>query len=279
MNKRFFFCCILMFLIGIPGFSQTTFTVNKTCSRKQIEPKEKKTEILKKQIKYLTDKDYMIKHEIIDEDDFFSKFILNRDNDNFSLTYVSNSKTEKLYTITFMQSNTIKINNTDMYMLKKESYLNFYNDLLSNKSIFSFFNFLVYCHYFFLDDILQDLPIDFYKYKYEIIEGSFLVQSPDSSLKLPHSIVYKYDEYGNLVIESKCMDENFIGLTFYNVYKQNENSLSVGKIQIKYFEKQSKKYDLKFNYKTNTITVSGESMHSYFTDIVNYFYQTIHSLR
>lgn len=173
-----------------------------------------------------------------------------------------------------MQSNTIKINNIDMYILKEESYLNFYNDLLSNKSIFSFFNFLVYCHYFFLDDILQDLPIDFYKYKYEIIEGSFLVQSPDSSLKLPHSIVYKYDEYGNLLIESKCMDENFIGLTFYNVYKQNENSLSAGKIQIKYFEKQSKKYDLKFNYKTNTITASGESMHSYFADIVNYFYQT-----
>lgn len=279
MNKRFFFCCILIFLIGIPGFSQTTFTVNKTGSIKQIEPKEKKAEILKKQIKYLIDKDYMIKHEIIDEDDFFSKFILNRDNDNFSLAYVSNSKTEKLYTITFMQSNTIKINNTDMYILKEESYLNFYNDLLSNKSIFSFFSFLVYCHYFFLDDILQDLPIDFYKYKYEIIEGSFLVQSPDSSLKLPHSIVYKYDENGNLVIESKCMDENFIGLTFYNVYKQNENLLSAGKIQIKYFEKQSKKYDLKFNYKTNTIIASGESMHSYFTDIVNYFYQTIHSLR
>ena len=116
MNKRFFFCCILIFLIGIPGFSQTTFTVNKTCSIKQIEPKEKKAEILKKQIKYFIDKDYMIKHEIIDEDDFFSKFILNRDNDNFSLVYVSNSKTEKLYTITFMQSNTIKINNTDIYI-------------------------------------------------------------------------------------------------------------------------------------------------------------------
>ena len=61
----------------------------------------------------------------------------------------------------------------------------------------------------------------------------------------------------------------------YSVAKQNENLLSAGKIQIKYFEKQSKKYDLKFNYKTNTITASGESIHSYFTDIVNYFYQTL----
>ena len=78
MNKRFFFCCILIFLIGIPGFSQTTFTVNKTCSIKQIEPKEKKAEILKKQIKYFTDKDSMIKHEISNEDDFFSNFTISK---------------------------------------------------------------------------------------------------------------------------------------------------------------------------------------------------------
>lgn len=173
-----------------------------------------------------------------------------------------------------MQSNTIKINNTDMYMLKEESYLNFYNDLLSNKSIFSFFNFLVYCHYFFLDDILQDLPIDFYKYKYEIIEGSFLVQSPDSSLKLPHSIVYKYDEYGNLVIESKCMDENFIGLNYQVNFNYKQCKISNVTIKMKFFERKSKRYDLKFNYEKATITASGESMHSYFTNIVNYFYQT-----
>jgi hypothetical protein len=70
---------------------------------------------------------------------------------------------------------------------------------------------------------------------------------------LPHSVVYKYDQYGNLIIESKCSDENFTGLNFCNVYKLKGNFISTGKIQIKYFEKQSKKYDLNFNYKTNTI--------------------------
>lgn len=275
MNKRFFFCCILIFLIGIPGFSQTTFTVNKTCSIKQIEPKEKKAEILKKQIKYFTDKDYLIKHEIIDEDDFFSNFTISKDINKFSLAYVTDTTTNNLYTITFIQNNTIKINNTDTYIFKEDSYLNFYNDLSSSKSIFAFFNFLVFSHYFFLDDSLQELPIFFYNYKYEILEGCFLVQSPDSYLRLPHSVVYKYDQYGNLIIESKCSDENFTGLNFCNVYKLKGNFISTGKIQIKYFEKQSKKYDLNFNYETNTITVLGESIHSYFTDKINYIYETL----
>lgn len=216
----------------------------------------------------------MIKHEISDEYESYSKFTFNKDINTFSLAYVTDNTTNSLYTITFIQNHTIRINNTDTYILKEDSYFNFYNDLLSSKSIFSFFNFLIYSHYFFLDNSLQDLPVVFYNYKYEILEGSFLVQSPDSYLKLPHSIVYKYDEYGNLIIESKCMDENFIGLNFYNVYKQKGNPISTGKIQIKYFEKQSEKYDLNFDFRTNTITVSGESIHSYFTDIINCISET-----
>lgn len=272
MKNRFFFCCIIVCFITLPICSETKFTVNKFCSIKQIEPKEKKAEITKKELKYIIEKNCMIKHEITDEYESFSKFTLNKDNDSFFLDYVTDNTTENLYTITFIQSNTIIINNTNTYILGKESYFNFYNDLLSSKSIISFFNFLIYTHYFFLDDSLQDLPIVFYNYKYEILKGSFLVQSPDSYLKLPHSILYKYDEYGNLIIESNCTDENFIGLTFYNVYKHKGNSISSGKIQIKYFEKQSEKYVI--NFKSNTITVSGESSHSYFSDIINYVSQT-----
>ena len=115
---------------------------------------------------------------------------------------------------------------------------------------------------------------------YELFENLtdslvFDIKSPDSYLRLPHSVVYKYDQYGNLIIESKCSDENFTGLNFCNVYKLKGNFISTGKIQIKYFEKQSEKYDLNFNYETNTITVSGESIHSYFTDIINYIYETL----
>ena len=275
MNKRFFFCCILIFLIGIPGFSQTTFTVNKTCSIKQIEPKEKKAEILKKQIKYFTDKDYMIKHEIIDEDDFVSTFQIKNEKNTFTLNYIKENSIEKLYTITFKPENKVLINNTDVYLLKDDSYLKLYNDLLSNRSIISIFQFLSFCHYFFIDTNLQNLPFYFYNYEYMILEGHLSIQSPDSNLRLTHIVQYKYDENGNISINCNCSDENFIGLNYQVNFNYKQCKISNVTIKMKFFERKSKRYDLKFNYKTNTITASGESMHSYFTDIVNYFYQTI----
>lgn len=274
MNKRFFFCCILIFLIGIPGFSQTTFTVNKTCSIKQIEPKEKKAEILKKQIKYFTDKDYMIKHEIIDNNDFVSTFQIKNEKNTFTLNYIKDNSIEKLYTITFKSENKVLINNTDVYLLKDDSYLKLYNDLLSNRSIISIFQFLSFCHYFFIDTNLQNLPFYFYNYEYMILEGHLSIQSPDSNLKLTHIVQYKYDENGNISINCNCSDENFIGLNYQVNFNYKQCKISNVTIKMKFFERKSKRYDLKFNYEKATITASGESMHSYFTDIVNYFYQT-----
>ena len=58
----------------------------------------------------------MIKHEISNEDDFFSNFTISKDIYKYSLAYVTDTTTNNLYTITFIQNNTIKINNTDTYI-------------------------------------------------------------------------------------------------------------------------------------------------------------------
>jgi hypothetical protein len=107
-----------------------------------------------------------------------------------------------------------------------------------------------------------------------ILEGHLSIQSPDSNLRLTHIVQYKYDENGNISINCNCSDENFIGLNYQVNFNYKQCKISNVTIKMKFFERKSKRYDLKFNYKTNTITASGESMYSYFADIVNYFYQT-----
>jgi len=190
--------------------------------------------------------------------------------------------------------------------LKEDSYLRLYTDLLSDNSITSIFNFLSLCHYFFIDTILQELPIDFYKYKYDILQGSFLIQSPDSNLQLSHTVKYTYNKDGEFSIESssfliqspdsnlqlshtvkytynkdgefsiesKCNDDNFIGLNYYIHNKNEANFIRIINIKIKYFEKKSGKYDLNINYNKKSIKLTGEIIHSYFTDIINYSYVT-----
>ena len=274
MKQKYLFCIIFLCFTVLPVICETKFTLNKSFSIKQVEPREKNIEISKKQIIYLVEKASVIKHELNDEYESFSTFILNNDNNTFSLNYVNGNTAEILYTITFISNNKIIINNTDIYLLKEDSYLRLYTDLLSDNSITSIFNFLSLCHYFFIDTILQELPIDFYKYKYDILQGSLLIQSPDSNLQLSHTVKYTYNKDGEFSIESKCNDDNFIGLNYYIHNKNEANFIRIINIKIKYFEKKSGKYDLNINYNKKSINLTGEIIHSYFTDIINYSYVT-----
>lgn len=271
MEKKIL-CFVFLCYVVIPVFCNIKFTVNESFSIQQIEPKEKSIEVSTQQILYSIEGDSIIKHELIGEYDFVSTFQVENVNNTFILNYVKDNTVKKLYAITFKPQNKVLINNTDIYLLKKESYLKLYHDLQSNKNIVSIFQFLSSCHYVFIDVNLQNLPFHFYTYEYEILEGFFLIQSPDSNLELIHTLKYKSDKNGTVSISSNCADENFIGLNYEISFKQSK--ISNVTIEIKYFERRSGKYNVNFDYKKNTITVHGESIHSYFTDVINYSFVT-----
>lgn len=107
-----------------------------------------------------------------------------------------------------------------------------------------------------------------------ILEGHLSIQSPDSNLRLTHIVQYKYDENGNISINCNCSDENFIGLNYQVNFNYKQCKISNVTIKMKFFERKSKRYDLKFNYEKATITAFGESIHSYFTDIIKYSFAT-----
>lgn len=274
MKKKKLFCLIFFCFVVIPVFCKNQFTVNKSFSIQQVEPKEKDIEVRTQKFSFSIKKDSMIKHEIIDNNDFVSTFQIKNEKNTFTLNYIKDNSIEKLYTITFKPENKVLINNTDVYLLKDDSYLKLYNDLLSNRSIISIFQFLSFCHYFFIDTNLQNLPFYFYNYEYMILEGHLSIQSPDSNLRLTHIVQYKYDENGNISINCNCSDENFIGLNYQVNFNYKQCKISNVTIKMKFFERKSERYDLKFNYEKATITAFGESIHSYFTDIITYSFAT-----
>lgn len=274
MKKKKLFCLIFFCFVVIPVFCKNQFTVNKSFSIQQVEPKEKDIEVRTQKFSFSIKKDSMIKHEIIDNNDFVSTFQIKNEKNTFTLNCIKDNSIEKLYTITFKPENKVLINNTDVYLLKDDSYLKLYNDLLSNRSIISIFQFLSFCHYFFIDTNLQNLPFYFYNYEYMILEGHLSIQSPDSNLRLTHIVQYKYDENGNISINCNCSDENFIGLNYQVNFNYKQCKISNVTIKMKFFERKSKRYDLKFNYEKATITAFGESIHSYFTDIIKYSFAT-----
>ena len=98
-------------------------------------------------------------------------------------------------------------------------------------------------------------------------------KTPDRlSTDIQNEANYKSDKNGTVSISSNCADENFIGLNYEISFKQSK--ISNVTIEIKYFERRSGKYNVNFDYKKNTITVHGESIHSYFTDVINYSFVT-----
>ena len=52
----------------------------------------------------------MIKHEIIDNNDFVSTFQIKNEKNTFTLNYIKDNSIEKLYTITFKSENKVLIN-------------------------------------------------------------------------------------------------------------------------------------------------------------------------
>ena len=74
MKKKKLFCLIFFCFVVIPVFCKNQFTVNKSFSIQQVEPKEKDIEVRTQKFLFSIKKDSMIKHEIIDNNDFVSTF-------------------------------------------------------------------------------------------------------------------------------------------------------------------------------------------------------------
>lgn len=123
MKKKKLFCLIFFCFVVIPVFCKNQFTVNKSFSIQQVEPKEKDIEVRTQKFSFSIKKDSMIKHEIIDNNDFVSTFQIKNEKNTFTLNYIKDNSIEKLYTITFKPENKVLINNTDVYLLKDDSYL------------------------------------------------------------------------------------------------------------------------------------------------------------
>lgn len=148
MNKYLFYFVFLWFgLISV--FGETKVTVNKSLSIMQIEPQDKNIESRKERILYSIDNDSILKHKFIDMYDTLSFYQIEKNDKSFKLNYINNDAFETLYTFTFLPENIVVINNTDTYLLKEDSYLKLYNDLVSGKSIICMLKFLIFLSLFF----------------------------------------------------------------------------------------------------------------------------------
>lgn len=129
----------------------------------------------------------------------------------------------------------VLINNSDTYLLNEKSYDKLYENLICYNCIKSALNFLSCCHYFYLDSNLQELPFDVYGMNYEIINGKFKITSPDSDIVLSHSVIYKYDADGNIMIISQCDDNNFIGLGYLITTKSSSEKEKILNAEVSFF--------------------------------------------
>lgn len=274
MIKKCLFCFMFLWVGIISVFGETKVEVKKSLSIMQTEPQEKKIESRKERILYSIDNESIVKHKFINMYDTVSSYQIEKNDKSFKLNYINNDSFETLYTLTFLSKNIVVINNTDTYLLKEDSYLKLYNDLVSGDSIISMLKFLIFCPYFFLDENMQNLPFYFYDLDYEILEGCFYVQSPDSDFICEHLIQYQYNDNKCIGINSTCINENFIGLSYQIIFEYKQSKISNVSIDVSYFEKRSDNYSIFFDYKNKAISVFGESTHSYFTDIINYLFIT-----